>query len=127
MLIDGIGTNGVSLRAVLLRALRRKCPQCGVGRLLESYLRPVSECEACGERFGHIRSDDAAPWLTILIVGHIVGALILATETSTTLPDWVLVLLFPLVAVGLSLLVLPIAKSFFVAVIWFTRSPGSER
>lgn len=80
----------------------------------------------CGEEYGHIRSDDAAPWLTILIVGHIVVPLALSLETHASLPNWVSMSLWPAVASGAALVVLPRAKGLLLSVIWLTRSPGSE-
>ena len=38
---------------------------------MRSYLKQVENCAACGESFGQIRADDAAPWLTIILVGHV--------------------------------------------------------
>lgn len=108
------------------RALLGHCPNCGKGRLFRSYLKQVEHCAACGEPFGHIRSDDAAPWLTILIVGHIVVPVALSVETSATLPSWVSMSLWPLLALALSLILLPRAKGLFLSFIWHTRSPGSE-
>ncbi len=103
-----------------------RCPNCGKGRLFRSYLTQVEQCAICGEPYGHIRSDDAAPWLTILIVGHIIVPVALSIESRETLPSWVSMSLWPLLALGLSLIVLPRAKAVFLSVIWHTRSPGSE-
>ena len=111
----------------LRRGLFGRCPNCGEGRLLAGYLKQVEACAACGEAFGHIRSDDAAPWLTILVVGHVTVPIALAVETSTDWPDWVSKTLWPGVALLLALLVLPRARSLFIAMIWATRAPGSER
>lgn len=108
------------------RALRRRCPNCGRAPLFASYLRQVDHCAACGEAYGHIRADDAPPWLTILIVGHVVLPLALAMGFLLTWPAWIGVVLWSTVAVGLSAVVLPRAKGFFLAAIWHLRSPGSE-
>lgn len=109
------------------RALARRCPNCGRGKLFVSYLRQVERCAECGERYSHIRSDDAAPWLTILVVGHIIVPVMFAVERRTDWPDWVAMTLWPALALGLAALVLPRAKALFVAVIWATRAEGSER
>jgi uncharacterized protein (DUF983 family) len=37
----------------------------------------------CGEAYGHFRADDAPPWLTILVVGHITIPIILALEQNS--------------------------------------------
>jgi uncharacterized protein (DUF983 family) len=81
----------------------------------------------CGEQLGHIRSDDAAPWLTILVVGHIVVPMALAFEMRTSWPDWVSMTVWPILALALAVVLLPRAKGLFVGLIWATGAPGSER
>ena len=110
----------------LRRGLAGRCPSCGRGRLFASYLKQVDRCAACGEPLGHIRSDDAAPWLTILVVGHVVVPIVLAVEMRTSWPDWVSMTLWPILALALAAVVLPRAKGFFLSLIWSTGAPGSE-
>ncbi|MEQ8166858.1 MAG: DUF983 domain-containing protein [Alphaproteobacteria bacterium] len=109
------------------RALIGRCPNCGRGKLFRTYLKQVAHCEACSEQYSHIRSDDGAPWLTILIVGHIVVPLLLAVETRVTMPMWTSMTLWPTLALMLTFIVLPRAKGIFLSLIWSTRAPGSER
>lgn len=111
---------------ILWRALQTRCPNCGNGKLFVSYLKPIEACQSCGEKFGQIRSDDAAPWLTILIVGHIAVPIIFAAERHSAWPEWVSMTVWPSFAVLLSLLVLPRAKAICLSIIWKTQAPGSE-
>lgn len=115
-----------ALAVAAWRGARERCPACGVARLFRRYLKPVAACAACGEAMGHVRSDDAAPWLTILIVGHIVVPLLLAVEQVTDWPLWVPMTLWPAVAMALMLAVLPRAKGLLMGIIWAARAPGSE-
>ncbi|MCX5495442.1 DUF983 domain-containing protein [Kaistia dalseonensis] len=68
------------------QAMRRgfacRCPNCGRGKLFKGYLTVVDRCEACGEDLSHQRADDAPPYFTILVVGHIVVPLMLIVETT---------------------------------------------
>jgi uncharacterized protein (DUF983 family) len=112
---------------VALRGLIGRCPSCGRGRLLRRYLKPVERCEQCGEAFGHIRADDGPAWLTIVVVGHIMGPLLLYAVPGSRLSDAVAMLVWPLVALLLALLVLPRAKGLFIGLIWRSGSIGSER
>lgn len=115
------------LRDAMRRGLRGQCPACGKGRLFASYLKQVERCAACHEPLGHIRSDDGAPWLTILVVGHIVLPVILMVEQHAQWPTWLAMTVWPLFALALVLAVLPRAKGLLLSIIWSTNAPGSER
>ncbi len=112
--------------AVVQRALRGRCPNCGQGQLFAAYLKQVERCPVCGERYGHIRSDDAAPWLTILIVGIILVPVIFLVESHTNWPVWASITLWPLVVALFALALLPRMKAVLVGLIWLTHAPGSE-
>jgi uncharacterized protein (DUF983 family) len=54
------------------RGFRCRCPACGKGALFRGYLKPAAACGSCGEDLSHQRADDAPPYFTIVVVGHIV-------------------------------------------------------
>lgn len=108
------------------RASRRKCPRCGEGDLFRSYLHQVESCKVCGESYGKIHADDGPAWLTIGIVGHLVVPMALFAETHSQWPLALSMTLWPLLALGLTLAVLPLAKAAFIAAIWVTKAPGIE-
>ena len=110
-----------------MRGLTGRCPNCGQGRLLRNYLKPVDQCSVCGEAYGHLRADDAPPWMTILLVGHIVIPSLLAVEQSWEPPTWVHMAIWPLLSLVLTLLLLPRCKGLLLGLIWSTGAPGSER
>ena len=66
------------------RGFLGRCPSCGKKPLFRSYLKQVSACSNCSAEFARIRADDAAPWLTIIIVGHVFLPLI-STATAAGL------------------------------------------
>ena len=115
------------LAIVIRRALIGRCPNCGQGKLFASYLKQVDSCAACSERYGHIRSDDAAPWLTILVVGHIAVPIVFAVERLTSWPIWLAMTVWPAFALVLGLVVLPRAKAVLLSIIWAIQAPGSEK
>ncbi|MGZ5921862.1 MAG: DUF983 domain-containing protein [Rhizomicrobium sp.] len=117
----------IDLPRAIWRGALRRCPRCGRGVLFKSYLKQVDACAACREEYAHIRADDAPPWLTILIVGHIVVPLIFVVNSWFFWPNWLVMLVWPIVTAALALAVLPRAKGIFIAIIWATRAPGSER
>ena len=79
------------------------------------------------EAYGHFRADDAPPWLTILVVGHITIPIILALEQALDLALWVeLAIYLPLITL-LTLVVLPRCKGVILAVMWAMKAEGSEK
>src|SRR3546814_4367158 len=66
----------------MARGLRGRCPACGEGRLMRRYLKATPACGHCREGYAHLRADDMPPWLTIIIVGHIVVPLLLLVEQT---------------------------------------------
>jgi uncharacterized protein (DUF983 family) len=116
--------NNVTMQEAGKRAVLGRCPCCGKGALFRAYLKQVDHCSACGESFGAIRADDAAPWLTIIIVGHLFLPLMLYFEQGTSIPAWVAALGWSAFFIALSLAILPRAKGLFIAILWQTRAPG---
>lgn len=108
------------------RGLLGKCPRCGEAPLFARYLRQVDECPCCGERWSEIRADDAPPWLTILIVGHILAPFMIAVVRDELLPPWLATTGCVAIALALCLLILPRAKGLFIALIWAWRA-GAAR
>jgi len=109
---------GQSVAMGLRRGVRGRCPNCGSGRLFGAYLKVRPTCASCGNDNGRYPSDDAPPYFTILIVGHLVVAPLLAFRGIWTLPTGALLaILLPLLA-ALTLAVLPIVKGAVVGVLW---------
>ena len=71
------------LATALKRGLLGRCPACGQRNLFKGYLRVVGECAGCSAPLGSARADDAPPYFTIVIVGHIVVPLILLVEKTS--------------------------------------------
>ncbi|MGQ9368453.1 DUF983 domain-containing protein [Azospirillum sp. A39] len=109
-----------SKMTAVLRGFAGLCPNCGRGRLLHRYLKPVERCGHCGEPYGHLRADDAPPWMTIFIVGHIVVPLLLSVEQSYQPPMWLHFTVWPLLALVLTLLLLPRCKGIILGLLWAT-------
>ena len=116
----------ISLKIAARRALMGRCPNCGQGRLMRGYLKQVENCSVCGEQLGHIRADDAAPWLTIILVGHIFLPLAFLVNVDF-LPMWGAMLLWSGCFALLALAILPFSKRLFIGVLWQTRAPGYKQ
>lgn len=107
------------------RGMKGRCPSCGEGRIFHAYLKVNDECPVCHTALHHHRADDAPPYLTIFVVGHIVGALMLWVETvDDTLPIWIHALVWPTLALVLCLWLLPVFKGGLIAYQWALRMHG---
>ncbi len=115
-----------STPTALIRGTLERCPRCGQGRLLHHYLKIVERCSVCGEPYGHFRTDDAAPWLTILVVGHITVPIILICERNFQLPMGLALAIYLPLIVGLTLVLLPRCKGVIAALMWAMKAEGSE-
>jgi uncharacterized protein (DUF983 family) len=93
------------LGTALGRGLMCRCPSCGKTHLFNGYLRVTTACANCGAPLGSARADDAPPYFTILVVGHIVVPLMLwmqkAADPSTLTLTLVFVPLTILLVLGL--------------------------
>ncbi len=94
-----------------LRGFLCRCPACGEGRLLGRFLKPAPACTACGQAYHHHRADDFPPYIVMFGVGHLLGYGIYVSETRLDdVPLWLHVVLWPVLAVGLSLALLQPVK-----------------
>lgn len=115
------------LKPAMLRGWRRRCPNCGAGPMLKSYLKVRDNCPVCGEALHHQRADDGPAYLTILVVGHIMAPTILWAFTEFRPDPLVLTAIFTVGTVALSLWLLPRMKGLMVAIQWAKRMHGFGR
>ena len=103
-----------------------KCPACGTGALYWRFLKVADTCPKCGEELHHHRADDAPPYFTIVIVGHIVVGLVLAVEMAYRPPLWVHAALWMPLTVILALVLLPSIKGALIGLQWALRMHGFD-
>jgi len=113
-----------SVGTAMLRGMMGRCPYCGRGRLFRAYLKVADNCPACGEALHHHQADDAPPYFTMTIVGHIVIAAVLAVEVSFHPPIWLHLSIWIPLTLVLSLVLLPIVKGAIVGMQWANRMHG---
>ena len=114
------------LRRALARGARRKCPQCGEGSLFDRYLKPTTGCSSCGSGYDHIRTDDFAPWLTIIVLGHIFVPLVYHFDVAFHPPLWLMMSGVILTMISLILATLPNFKGICIALMWHKDLTGGE-
>ena len=106
------------LKPALWSGFRRKCPNCGTGPMMKSYLKVRKSCPVCREELHHHRADDGPAYLTILIVGHIMAPLLHIVFVHFRPEPLVLFTIFSIGCVSLSLYLLPRLKGAIVAFQW---------
>src|SRR4051812_34300544 len=100
------------------RGVSRRCPACGEGRLVCSYLAVIPECSVCANDNEQYPSDDFAPYVTIFLVLHImVPILLLADRAWSASMALEMALALPLFAIA-TLLLLPFAKGGVIGFAW---------
>jgi len=115
------------MRQAIVRGFRCKCPNCGSGPLLRSYLKVREECTVCREDLTPARADDGPAYLTILIVGHLMAPLLHIVFTTFRPDPLILIAIFGVGCVGLSLYLLPRLKGVVIAIQWARRMHGFGR
>jgi uncharacterized protein (DUF983 family) len=115
-----------SFWGALARGAGNRCPACGQGRLFRGYLRLAERCDACGAPLGAIRADDAPPYFTIFIVGHLVIPLMLLAERSGAWSPWGMAAVFLPTTLLLALLLLRPIKGATVGLMMRFGITGRE-
>ncbi len=109
----------------LWRGFKGRCPKCGEGKIFRAYLKVNDTCPSCGEELFHQRADDAPPYFTIMIVGHIIGGgMLYVEEVNDNLPLWIHMAIWPALTVILALTLLPRIKGALVGLQWALRMHG---
>jgi uncharacterized protein (DUF983 family) len=107
-----------SMTTAIVRGGGRHCPACGQTALFTGYLKVAQICSLCGAPLGLYPSDDAPPYITMLLVLHIVIPLLLVLEQTTDLPLWVYgAIVLPLATI-LTIMLLPSVKGGMIGVLF---------
>jgi uncharacterized protein (DUF983 family) len=111
----------------LWRGFLCRCPNCGEGSLFRAYLKPVDNCAVCGEDMTPQRADDAPPYFTMVIVGHIVVPIMLAVSLSTQWSNLTHIMIWvPLTAVMTLGLLQPV-KGAIIGLQWALYMHGFDK
>ena len=113
-----------SWRQAMGRGALARCPGCGQGALFGRYLKVEEVCTVCGLELHHHRADDAPPYFTMLITGHILIPLALALERAAAPPLWLHFSLWLPLTVILTLVLLPRVKGALIGLQWANRMHG---
>ncbi len=103
---------------------KQKCPKCGEGAIFGKFLKVNDQCPSCGEELHHHRADDAPPYFTIFVVGHIILPLMMAVEIEYTPPIWLHVALWLPLTLLMCAWLLPRIKGALIGVQWANYMHG---
>ena len=103
------------------RGASQHCPNCGKGRLFRKYLK-VQACGVCGNDNTRYPADDAPPYFTILIVGHLVIGPLLFFPFIWQAPTALVLSTVMPALLALTLLLLPVVKGAVVGAHWSLRT-----
>lgn len=91
------------------RGLVGLCPACGQTHVFQGYLRVVPECSNCGAPLGRYRADDAPPYFTIFIVGHLLIPFLYWFEVGYNMSlGWLAAVFLPLAGIMTLVLLRPV-------------------
>ena len=129
LVIDQQASSGTSERhwkLAMARGALSRCPSCAKGGLYDRYLKVVDRCPACGEELHHHRADDAPPYFTMTIIGHVVVPLVLVVERLWAPPLAFHFLVWTAVTLALAFALMPAVKGAIVGLQWALRMHGFE-
>jgi len=106
------------------RGFMLRCPSCGEGSVFRKFLKVADNCSVCGEEFHHHRADDAPPYFTIFMVGHIIVPMMLWVEMAYRPDLWIHAAIWMPLTLVLSLAILPVVKGAVVGLQWALRMHG---
>jgi uncharacterized protein (DUF983 family) len=95
--------------------LKRRCPQCGEGKLYKSFLKVADKCDRCDLDFSEIDSGDGPAIFIIMIAGFIIVGLVLYVEVVYRPDYWVHLVLWLPLSILLPLVLLPVLKAWLAA------------
>lgn len=106
--------------------LKCRCPNCGRGKLFRAYLKVAGTCSYCGEELKWHKADDMPPYISIVIVGHIIIGTMMELEAIA--PQQPLIYLMTMVplALFLPLIMLPSIKGAVVGLQWANYMHGFD-
>ncbi len=113
-----------STKQALWRGMKKTCPRCGAGDLFGNYTAVREACDTCDLDYSGQRADDAPPYFTMLIAGHLVIPLALETKRQLDPPLALQFLIWSCVLALLIWLLLPITKGGLIGIQWANRMHG---
>ena len=94
--------------------------------MFRAFLKVADTCGHCGEELHHHRADDAPPYFTMFITGHIVIPAMLVVEKLWQPPLALHFGLWTVVTLALAFALMPAVKGAIVGLQWALRMHGFD-
>ncbi len=114
-------------KSPILKAMAGHCPRCGQGRLFRGFLKVADRCNTCDLDFSHHDAADGPAVFVTFVVGTIAAVGAVWLDFAQRPPAWVHFVIWPIVVIGLSLVLLRPFKGFFVGAQYKYRSIDREK
>ena len=111
---DAPGGHWLAMR----RGFARHCPRCGEGPIFRRYVKVNATCPSCGLALASYPVDDAPPYFTILLVGHVVVPSLVLVEEFLHPASWIENAIWLPLTLGLTLFLLPRVKGALIGLHW---------
>mgnify|MGYP001793401311 CR=1 FL=1 len=109
----------------ILTGMKKRCPNCGKGHLFAGYTKVSSACTVCGQPLAdRHRADDAPPYVTMMIVGHLLAIPIVEVKRHLDPSMGFQLILWLTLALSLSFILLPMVKGGLIGLQWAQRMHG---
>jgi len=108
------------------KGMKCRCPNCGKGKLFRAYLKVSDTCADCGEELKWHKADDLPPYISIIIVGHLIIGLMMELEAVAPQAPWVYLATMVPLALLMPLAILPSVKGAVVGLQWANYMHGFD-
>ena len=105
-------------KAAVMRGLCNRCPNCGEGRILRGYLDVIPECATCGLPFRRYPAADGPAFFTMTIMLLLLIPLLGYTWVVFRPSPLMLLLIVGAITGALTMILLRVIKSAFIAYLW---------
>ena len=92
--------------------------------MFAGFMKVADSCSVCGTELHHQRADDAPPYFTMFIVGHIIVPLILLVEKWWAPALWIHAAIWLPLTLALTLALMPPVKGAVVGLQWALKMNG---
>lgn len=106
--------------------IKCRCPNCGKGKLFRAYLKVADTCSNCGEELKWHKADDMPPYISIIIVGHVIIGIMMELESVAPQQPWVYLATMVPLALLMPLAMLPSIKGGVVGLQWANYMHGFD-